>query len=117
MNNEEYYTENVIIDRDDLYINMDKFESGKCNVILVTGFSGSGKSTLGKEMVAKYKCDDHFELDALEWWFDGLIREDELKEGMPPIYDWLIHNKKLMNLHRPTNAEIARGSQKGRPCR
>lgn len=108
MNNEEYYTENVIIDRDDLYINMDKFESGKCNVILVTGFSGSGKSTLGKEMVAKYKCDDHFELDALEWWFDGLISEDELKEGMPPIYDWLIHNKKLMNLHRPTNAEIAR---------
>ena len=108
MNNEEYYTENVIIDRDDLYINMDKFESGKCNVILVTGFSGSGKSTLGKEMVAKYKCDDHFELDALEWWFDGLIREDALKEGMPPIYDWLIHNKKLMNLHRPTNAEIAR---------
>ena len=108
MNNEEYYTENVIIDRDDLYINMDKFESGKCNVILVTGFSGSGKSTLGEEMVSKYKCDDHFELDALEWWFDGLIREDELKEGMPPIYDWLIHNKKLMNLHRPTNAEIAR---------
>lgn len=108
MNNEEYYTENVIIDRDDLYINMDKFESGKCNVILVTGFSGSGKSTLGKEMVAKYKCDDHFELDALEWWFDGMISEDELKEGMPPIYDWLIHNKKLMNLHRPTNAEIAR---------
>lgn len=108
MNNEEYYTENVIIDRDDLYINMDKFESGKCNVILVTGFSGSGKSTLGKEMVAKYKCDDHFELDALEWWFNGMISEDELKEGMPPIYDWLIHNKKLMNLHRPTNAEIAR---------
>ncbi len=108
MNNEEYYTENVIIDRDDLYINMDKFESGKCNVILVTGFSGSGKSTLGKEMVAKYKCDDHFELDALEWWFDGMINEDQLKEGMPPIYDWLIHNKKLMNLHRPTNAEIAR---------
>lgn len=108
MNNEEYYTENVIIDRDDLYINMDKFESGKCNVILVTGFSGSGKSTLGKEMVSKYKCDDHFELDALEWWFDGMIDEDQLKEGMPPIYDWLIHNKKLMNLHRPTNAEIAR---------
>ena len=108
MNNEEYYTENVIIDRDDLYINMDKFESGKCNVILVTGFSGSGKSTLGREMVSKYKCDDHFELDALEWWFDGMIDEDQLKEGMPPIYDWLIHNKKLMNLHRPTNAEIAR---------
>lgn len=108
MNNEEYYTENVIIDRDDLYINMDKFESGKCNVILVTGFSGSGKSTLGREMVSKYKCDDHFELDALEWWFDGMIDEDQLKEGMPPIYDWLIHNKKLMNLHRPTNVEIAR---------
>lgn len=108
MNNEEYYTENVIIDRDDLYINMDKFESGKCNIILITGFTGSGKSTLGEEMVSKYKCDDHFELDALEWWFDGLIREDELKEGMPPIYDWLIHNKKLMNLHRPTNAEIAK---------
>lgn len=106
MNNEEYYTENVIIDRDDLYINMDKFESGKCNVILVTGFSGSGKSTLGQEMVSKYKCDDHIELDALEWWFNKAITEDELKNGLTPIYDWLIHHKSEMNMEKPTEKQI-----------
>lgn len=106
MNNEEYYMENVIIDRDDLYINMDKFESGKCNVILVTGFSGSGKSTLGQEMVSKYKCDDHIELDALEWWFNKAITEDELKNGLTPIYDWLIHHKSKMNMEKPTEKQI-----------
>ena len=94
MINEDYYVENMVIDHEDLYINMDKFESGKCNIILITGFTGSGKSTLGEEMVKKFKCDDHFELDALEWWFCGCISEDELKEGMPPIYEWLIPNKK-----------------------
>lgn len=108
MINEDYYVENMAIDHEDLYINMDKFESGKCNIILITGFTGSGKSTLGEEMVKKFKCDDHFELDALEWWFLGRISEDELKEGMPPIYDWLIHNKKYMNQQKPTNAEIAK---------
>lgn len=108
MINEDYYVENMAIDHEDLYINMDKFESGKCNIILITGFTGSGKSTLGEEMVKKFKCDDHFELDALEWWFLGGISEDELKEGMPPIYDWLIHNKKYMNQQKPTNAEIAK---------
>ena len=108
MINEDYYVENMAIDHEDLYINMDKFESGKCNVILITGFTGSGKSTLGEEMVKKFKCDDHFELDALDWWFLGHISEDELKEGMPPIYEWLIHNKKYMNKQKPTNAEIAK---------
>ena len=108
MINEDYYVENMAIDHEDLYINMDKFESGKCNIILITGFTGSGKSTLGEEMVKKFKCDDHFELDALEWWFLGGISEDELKEGMPPIYEWLIHNKKYMNKQKPTNAEIAK---------
>ena len=108
MINEDYYVENMAIDHEDLYINMDKFESGKCNIILITGFTGSGKSTLGEEMVKKFKCDDHFELDALEWWFLGDISEDELKEGMPPIYEWLIHNKKYMNKQKPTNAEIAK---------
>ena len=108
MINEDYYVENMAIDHEDLYINMDKFESGKCNIILITGFTGSGKSTLGEEMVKKFKCDDHFELDALEWWFLGGISEDELKEGMPPIYDWLIHNKKYMNQQKPTPAEIAK---------
>ena len=108
MINEDYYVENMAIDHEDLYINIDKFESGKCNIILITGFTGSGKSTLGEEMVKKFKCDDHFELDALEWWFHGAISEDELKEGMPPIYDWLIHNKKYMNQQKPTPAEIAK---------
>lgn len=62
--------ENYIISKNDLYINFDKFESGKSNVLLVTGFSGSGKSTLASQLAKKYKC-EHYELDLLSFYFEG----------------------------------------------
>lgn len=48
--NSNIVNENYIISKNDLYINFDKFESGKSNVLLVTGFSGSGKSTLASQL-------------------------------------------------------------------
>ena len=46
--------ENYLFSKDDSYINFEKFESGKSNVCLITGYSGSGKSTLGKQLADDY---------------------------------------------------------------
>ena len=32
------------------------WETGKTNILFVTGFSGSGKSTISREYSVKYKC-------------------------------------------------------------
>ena len=69
-----YIDESFILEKDDLYINFDKFESGKSNICLITGLSGSGKSTLGKEISKKYKA-EYVELDKF-FLFKSL---DELK--------------------------------------
>ena len=69
-NNSNIVNENYIISKNDLYINFDKFESGKSNVLLVTGFSGSGKSILASQLAKKYKC-EHYELDLLSFYFEG----------------------------------------------
>lgn len=100
-----YYMENVVIDRQDLYINLDKFESGKSNVILITGFSGSGKTTLAKELARKYKCKDYIELDSLEWYLDHKITEDNLKEGIPVCYEFLNQHPKYKNTNEKPKGE------------
>ncbi len=41
---------------DTISIDLDKFESGESNKLLIIGFSGSGKSTLGKYLSKKYNC-------------------------------------------------------------
>lgn len=54
--------ESYLFSKNDLYINFDKFESGKSNICLITGLSGSGKSTLGRELSKKYNA-EYVELD------------------------------------------------------
>ena len=46
----------IFISENDIYINFDKFKSGKSKVIQITGLSGSGKSTLAKEIAKKYNA-------------------------------------------------------------
>lgn len=47
---------------EDIYHNMDLFESGKQNVVFVIGFSGSGKSTVAEELASLYNA-EHVNLD------------------------------------------------------
>ena len=54
--------ENYVFSKDDTYINFEKFESGKSNICLITGYSGSGKSTLGKQIANDYDA-YYIELD------------------------------------------------------
>lgn len=57
--------ESVLINKDDIYFNFDKFESGECNILLITGLSGSGKSTLASSLSNKYNA-EIIELDIFE---------------------------------------------------
>ena len=87
-----YVNESFILEKDDLYINFDKFENGKSNICLITGLSGSGKSTLGKEISKKYKA-EYVELDKF-FLFKSL---DELKYLSKTFYNFFKENENLYN--------------------
>lgn len=90
----EVLTENLILNKKDLCVNIDKFENGEKNVLLITGFSGSGKSTLADELAKKYNC-DYFELDSLSFYLAKHMTIDNVKSGEPALYDYIEkHNLK-----------------------
>lgn len=65
LNEDEEYDcveEGLNLNKNDSYINFNKFESGKSNVCLITGYSGSGKTTLGKQIASEYDA-YYIELD------------------------------------------------------
>ena len=37
-------------------VDLDKFENGTSNILLIDGISGAGKTTLGEKLSKKYKC-------------------------------------------------------------
>lgn len=77
--------ENVILNREDIYYNKDKFDSGEINLCFITGHSGSGKSTMGREM--QKKGVEHYELDDLQLIADHFSMEN-LKEYGDLIYSY-----------------------------
>ena len=90
--------ESVLFSSDDLYHNVDKFENGDSNVLLVTGLSGSGKSTIGKQLSNKYKA-EYIELDLLDVASNFVTEKniDAIKSGEPIMYEFLIKNKKIFD--------------------
>ena len=85
---ESYLEESFAINEKDLYINFDKFESGKSNILLITGLSGSGKSTLAANLAKKYKC-ENFELDCLDFYLGGYLSKEKAKKYEPALYDFI----------------------------
>ena len=88
-----YINESFILEKNDLYINFDKFESGESNICLITGLSGSGKSTLGKEISKKYKA-EYVELDKF-FLFKSL---DELSYLSKTFTDFFKENESLYSI-------------------
>lgn len=84
--------ENVIFNKDNIVYNIDKFESGKNNILLVTGLSGSGKSTIAEEYARKYKA-EWIELDIFEQCHG--FTDQSLKEAGEVFYDYLSSHKSL----------------------
>ena len=91
--NEETLSESFIFSKNNLYINIDKFESGKTNVLFITGLSGSGKSTISNSLAAKYNA-EIIELDLFEHC--GMFSNvSQLQEAGEVFYEYLSSNKSL----------------------
>lgn len=94
--------ENFLFTKDNLYINFEKFESGKSNICLITGLSGSGKSTLGKQLANKYHA-EYVELDT--FYNIGTVSYEDLSgtiykeyaDENKKDYEWLVTKKISMN--------------------
>ena len=94
--------ENFLFSKNDLYINFEKFESGKSNICLITGLSGSGKSTLGKQLANKYHA-EYVELDT--FYNIGTVSYEDLSgtiykeyaDENKKDYEWLVTKKISMN--------------------
>ena len=107
--NESYFNENLVFNKKDLEINLDKFESGEKNILLITGFSGSGKSTLAKSLSSKYKC-ANYELDCLNFYYSGMVTRENLigeEDGLVAFIDSKklepnksVNNKEWLALYR-----------------
>ena len=72
-----------ISSEEDIYINMNKFESTK--KILILGLSGSGKSTLADKLAKKYKA-EHVNLDRIrgnKYYDDSTFNKEN-----PSIAEW-----------------------------
>ena len=65
---------------------VEDFESGKENVLLVTGLSGSGKSTIAHALAQKYHA-EAIELDIFE--NNNGYSDENLKQAGEPIYEYL----------------------------
>lgn len=84
--------ESFLFSKDNLYINFDKFESGKSNICLVTGISGSGKSTVAQK-IANGNHAEWIELDIFEEV--GGFTDSQLKQAGEVFYDYLLSKKDL----------------------
>lgn len=102
LNGYEPVEEGYVFSKDNLYINFEKFESGKSNICLITGLSGSGKSTLGKQLANKYHA-EYVELDT--FYNIGTVSYEDLSgtiykeyaDENKKDYEWLVSKKKSMN--------------------
>ena len=79
--------ENYVFSKKPIRYRVNEFESGMCNVLLVTGLSGSGKSTIGKSYADKDPNVEWIELD----WFEKNygMTDAHLKECAEPLYQYL----------------------------
>lgn len=84
--------ESYIKDREDIYYNKDKFDSGEINLCFITGHSGSGKTTMADEMQSESV--EHYDLDDLLYVADYFTKE-ELKEYGDLIYSFFNKNSYL----------------------
>lgn len=100
--------ENLIFNKEDLEFNVDKFESGESNILLVTGFSGSGKTTLATDVATKYNC-TLIELDYFtDYLFGNVTKEDLLHDDEEGLAEYVELNN-LSSNHKYedfTNQEI-----------
>ena len=77
--------ESVMLTKQDIYYNKDKFDNGEINLCFITGHSGSGKTTMGYALEKSHKA-EHYQLDDVlaNWDFS----DNNLKEYGDLIYSF-----------------------------
>lgn len=82
--NESAIEESKVFNKEDIYYNKDKFDSGEINLCFITGHSGSGKSTMAHGMegskIEAYELDDVI--------FNWNFSDSNLKEYGELIYSF-----------------------------
>ena len=81
----------IHMDGVDCVINLDNFENGLYNFVLVIGLPGSGKGTFGRKLVEQYNA-IHIELDVFDQC--GNMTEKEIKALGSPYQDYILEEKK-----------------------
>lgn len=82
-------TENVEINPDgDTIINLQNFENGLFNFILVIGLPGSGKGCFGREISKKYNA-KHLELDIFDQC--GNMSDVDIRKAGDPFSDYILN--------------------------
>lgn len=81
------YTESVTFQKEDTIINLENFESGLYNFILVIGLPGSGKGCIGRELAKKYNA-THLELDIFDQC--GNMNEVEIRKAGEPFTSYIL---------------------------
>ena len=90
--------ESYVFNKKDLYIDFNKFESGKSNLLLITGLSGSGKSTIATSLSSKYKA-EVIELDIFE--HNGSYSDKNLNQAGDVFVEYFLNKRK--DLRNPLN--------------
>lgn len=88
---------NLIFNKKLKAYNLDKFEQGHENKLLIVGFSGSGKTTLAKKLAEKYHA-KYISLD--DFFFQNIT----LKKENPEKYELL--RKEFENKHLFSNEKM-----------
>ena len=81
------FTESVEMDGTDCVINLDNFERGLFNFILVIGLPGSGKGTFGRELSKKYNA-KHLEIDIFDQC--GNMSDADIKSKGEPFTTYIL---------------------------
>lgn len=66
-----YLSEGYILDDKSYSVDLDKFENGESNILLIDGMGGTGKTTLGKKLAKKYNCKLYQSDDCIIQWRDN----------------------------------------------
>ena len=80
------FTESVTMNGNDCVINLENFEQGLFNFILVIGLPGSGKGTFGRKLSDKYNA-IHLELDIFDQC--GNMTDEEIKKAGSPFREYI----------------------------
>ena len=83
----QLYTESVTLNEDDTVINLENFESGLYNFLLVIGLPGSGKGCIGRELAKKYNA-NHLEIDVFDQC--GNMSEEEIRKAGEPFTSYIL---------------------------